>query len=1439
MKRRLHLILGVLLSVCCLPFAAMTAANVNLQGNLVSSTNPATQAGIYAFSVNSPFTMTPVNTSANIVANGGGVYVDGKFYFMNYTQQGSLTMAYYYVYDAVTWEQLSSSYPSIARASDIAVATAYDKTTGTVYCCTQNDAQTAFLLRTWNLENNQKTTVAEVGTGYLALAVSTAGQLYGISPEGKLYSIDKTSGEATLIGNTGFIPSGMQSATFDDAGGKLYWFAYNNEASRLYEVNTSTAGLTLISDLPDLAEIVSAYVAKPEAEDKAPARAEQLTLHYPDGTLEGQISFRIPSVCFDGSAMTEDVGYSIEFNGTEVVRKSGVKPGSEVREPWTVANAGTYEVKVVLNNAVGNSPAEKTQAWIGNDTPKPVSGLKIEKTGDKTVNLSWETVAEGVHGGYVNAEEIRYQVVRQPDGTVVAEALSEPRFTEEVAVEEMTAYRYEVCAHFAGQTSAAVKSKYVTFGTHVSIPFYDNFDTDATFPLYTVIDGNQDMVTWTYDAGEKALYCRTKVATDNDEYAVTPPLSLEKGSVYNLSFEVRKLSVDKDTQCVEVLIGTSPEVGAMTKVLLECQDIDADRVLLKEFSVDNDGLYYIAFHLVTPPRGIFVYLDNIKVEGTIQNAPAEVTELTVTPAEQGELKAAISFRAPEKLVNGEAAESLTKAELYRESTLIHTFENPVPGDVLTFTDEAAKQGFNNYRVFAYNANGIGKMAECRVYVGVDIPGLAQNVRFTDNGDGSFAVVWEAPSVGANNGYVIADDLTYDLFRCVGSEVVKVASGVKELSATDTYEVEGELQSILYYKVCATNEFGTGKEAMSNILQIGNPYPAPLAESFHNAALATAPWVVDRIVGSDDDVLWTLLRKGADGEISQDDGGGFAGFAGYVNGGKAVIVSPKIDISTLEKPGVAFYAQMPYADVAFTPVISVDNGEYQPLRETIYRDAAFQKGWAYVVIPLKDYKAAKQVRIGFMGEIRGENGAMYVDNVHIDNFYDNDLAIDAFTGPNVAREGEVCRFTVSVVNLGLKASEATVVKFSKDGEEIGSRELPLLQPGEQVAFDLEYAVTLKDRGTNCVFRVEIGATDDNVDNNSAKCVVPVKTNNYPVPVGLSGDFSNGQVELVWSEPDYKDGMRLPATDDFESYDAFIISGIGDYILHDIDKSMTYRLGDTKYDNSTAQMAFQVFNPEKAKITDAAFIPHSGKQMLIAVASLSKVNDDWLITPELSADSREVSFFAKSFTAKYGLEEFEVWYSEGGTTPDDFVKLSEKTLYAPTEWTEFVFILPEAARHFAIRYVSSDKYALAIDDFTFAASSAEPSMLTLNGYNIYRDGQRVNEAPLAATAFTDKPEKIGEYVYNVSAVYDMGESVLSDDVRVTVSSHVSALTSETLVFGTKEGIRVLNSQGAVVRVNRMDGVMVETVVAESDDLILPVESGVYVVTVNGNTTKVIVK
>ena len=183
---------------------------------------------------------------------------------------------------------------------------------------------------------------------------------------------------------------------------------------------------------------------------------------------------------------------------------------------------------------------------------------------------------------------------------------------------------------------------------------------------------------------------------------------------------------------------------------------------------------------------------------------------------------------------------------------------------------------------------------------------------------------------------------------------------------------------------------------------------------------------------------------------------------------------------------------------------------------------------------------------------------------------------------------------------------------------------------------------------------------------------------------------------------------------------------------------------------AWMPFNVDDPSLPQEVATVYEPHSGSQFLLSTCVLEgdpiPSTDHWLISPELMGNEQEISFFARVITADYGSESFEVLYSMTDADPSSFTSLASEWLDA-TDWTEFCYTIPEGAKHFAIRHISTDIFGLLIDDFTYERSATVPV-----GYNIYMDGEWVGSTTETSYAMTAIGVVDGEHTFAVTAVYD---------------------------------------------------------------------------------------
>ncbi|WP_169628033.1 T9SS-dependent choice-of-anchor J family protein [Flavobacterium soli] len=194
------------------------------------------------------------------------------------------------------------------------------------------------------------------------------------------------------------------------------------------------------------------------------------------------------------------------------------------------------------------------------------------------------------------------------------------------------------------------------------------------------------------------------------------------------------------------------------------------------------------------------------------------------------------------------------------------------------------------------------------------------------------------------------------------------------------------------------------------------------------------------------------------------------------------------------------------------------------------------------------------------------------------------------------------------------------------------------------------------------------------------------------------------------------------DSFETYDDFLITGIGDWLTIDLDGSTTYSGGGgIDWANEGAAQAFMVFNPTAAQVTNATsgtevrnFDPKTGLKYMGAWASVTPSNNDWLVSPVLNltgATGSSLSVWVKSMSNSYGLETYKIGVYTGTGTPTtaaDFTIISgAANLVAPyPAWAERIQSLAAYDGQnirIGILCNSNDHYMFMVDDFKVTAAT----------------------------------------------------------------------------------------------------------------------------------------
>lgn len=248
-----------------------------------------------------------------------------------------------------------------------------------------------------------------------------------------------------------------------------------------------------------------------------------------------------------------------------------------------------------------------------------------------------------------------------------------------------------------------------------------------------------------------------------------------------------------------------------------------------------------------------------------------------------------------------------------------------------------------------------------------------------------------------------------------------------------------------------------------------------------------------------------------------------------------------------------------------------------------------------------------------------------------------------------------------------------------------------------------------------------------------------------------------------------------------------------------------------------------------------MPFSGSQCLVSVQatvgnSVDVACDDWLISPELHPDVRDLSFFARSASQSSEPERFDVMVSMTDNKVESFEPVAQGVaVYCNNGWREFEYVLPEGAKYFAIVHRTIGGTALLVDEVTYTPVTANRPYLVLRNYNVYRDGVCVTKEPVNDMVFVDHGIDVNkEYTYQVTAIWNLGESDYSDSVTISAAASVDDVAADALDVSVHDGHLVVSGpSGTPVEIYTIDGVAVASVTLDGSVFELGVAPGVYVV------------
>lgn len=205
------------------------------------------------------------------------------------------------------------------------------------------------------------------------------------------------------------------------------------------------------------------------------------------GDLSATLKVKVPTTDAAGKALAtgNDVTVNVrnfDQNAAHTGTAKG-KPGSTV-EVACPSNQGFNTYLVVCSNEHGEGASSIGRAYVGIDTPKIVENLRHTTSEDNmTMTLSWDPVTEGINGGFIDPDNLTYQVWYNPQGVTwqrVGDPVKETSVQFNPGYNELARYRVSVFAQnsigfLKAQTVEHVEEEIL--GKPIEFPFRERFGT--------------------------------------------------------------------------------------------------------------------------------------------------------------------------------------------------------------------------------------------------------------------------------------------------------------------------------------------------------------------------------------------------------------------------------------------------------------------------------------------------------------------------------------------------------------------------------------------------------------------------------------------------------------------------------------------------------------------------------------------------------------------------------------------------------------------------------------------------------------------------------------------------------------------------------------------------------------------------------------------------
>ena len=428
---------------------------------------------------------------------------------------------------------------------------------------------------------------------------------------------------------------------FDNSTGDLYYLPCSDYGSTsLYKVNPTTGISQSVAWFNQGNHFTGLYIPYLTADNgAAPARVSGLDAQADlNGAMKDTIKWVTPSKTWAGDDLANLQTVKIYrknagFATTELTKTADLIANSqllatvpatekETAMSWVDENPtdGINTYYVLAANDKGNGVIDSIRCYMGIDVPGAVGNIMLEKNGTG-VNISWDAPEKGANNGYIGTEGLSYKITRLPDSVVVAENVTDTKYTDNTLGEQQS-YSYTVQAVNAKGAGAIATSNPIMAGAALKTPVSLAFDTQADADRWSTNKMNNSIY-FSYAGGwSDDNKCMIGYGTSTgtvEGTLISPPLYLEEGKTYRFTTDFQADYFDDAYFDLYVGVGTNSESQDGATIIASREGEQYAEQYHREkyedyFVAPASGTYYYTLRVKTVDKYNIFKLFGLKVD---------------------------------------------------------------------------------------------------------------------------------------------------------------------------------------------------------------------------------------------------------------------------------------------------------------------------------------------------------------------------------------------------------------------------------------------------------------------------------------------------------------------------------------------------------------------------------------------------------------------------------------------------------------------------------------------------------------------------------------------------------------------------------------------------------------------------------------------------------